>query len=76
MSEQKMGLVDLLRGVEDNGYGLLDGASEADIHKAADEIEHLRGLLADKDYIAMKSKHNAGQLSWANMLNERERRDQ
>lgn len=42
--------------------------------QAADEIKHLRGLLADKDYIAMKAKYNAGQLSWANMLDEREKR--
>ncbi len=38
------------------------------------EIERLRSLLADKKYIAMKAKHNAGQHSWANMLDERKSR--
>ena len=42
--------------------------------KLQDEIENLRCLLADKDYIRIKAAHNAGQLSWFNMVNEREAR--
>ena len=41
---------------------------------AADEIEHLRGLLADEQYIRMKADYSRGQKSWANMIEEREAR--
>lgn len=40
--------------------------------RAADEIERLRGLLADEQYIRMKADYSRGQKSWANMINERE----
>ncbi len=46
----------------------------SDLESAEKEIDRLCDLLADKDYIAMKARHNAGQLSWANMLDERETR--
>jgi hypothetical protein len=44
------------------------------IAKRDAEIERLRDLLADKDYIRIKAAHNAGQLSWFNMVKEREAR--
>ncbi len=45
----------------------------SEIARLTAELAEARGLLADKDYIAMKAKYNAGQLTWANMLKERER---
>ena len=43
-------------------------------NEAADEIERLRGLLVDTEYIQMRADHSRGQLSWANMINAREAR--
>lgn len=45
-----------------------------DMVQAADEIEHLRGLLADEEYIRMRAAYARGEKSWANMINEREAR--
>jgi hypothetical protein len=33
----------------------------------------LRALLSDQEYIRMKADYNRGRLSWANMIEERER---
>ena len=38
------------------------------------EIERLRGLLADEEYIRMRAAYARGEKSWANMIAEREAR--
>ncbi len=38
------------------------------------EIEHLRGLRADKDYISWKADYNRGHLSYAGQIADREAR--
>ena len=49
-----------------------------DVHEAGiaaakrEGMERVWELIDDKDYISMKAKYNNGQLSWANMLGERE----
>ena len=40
----------------------------------ANEVERLRGLLADDEYIRMRADYARGHKSWANMINEREAR--
>jgi len=42
------------------------------VHDLCGEIDYLRGLLADEQYIRMRADYARGQKSWANMLNERE----
>lgn len=44
-----------------------------EIEQAEKEIAQLRALLNDARYIQMKADYNNGQLSWANMIEERER---
>lgn len=39
---------------------------------AQTEIERLRDLLNDMQYIDMKARYARGEKSWANMINERE----
>ena len=39
---------------------------------AINEIERLRDLLNDMQYIDMRARYARGEKSWANMINERE----
>ena len=75
-----MTLVERLRNPAYHGSGLTRGKpadldvkqTVADMAEAANEIERLRRLIDDKQYIQLKADYNKGHLSHAGWLNSRE----
>ena len=64
-------MIDRLRTWARNGH--VPAALADDLKDAADKIEWLQGMLADKDYIRALADYQRGHLSYAGQLEARER---